>query len=296
VPVRAGLISRISGIHFDDFSRRFLRPLEHIVMSYKDKYSGDFMYTARHQRVAELVFDQVLGDQENRFNQVVRVLRHLNTDYSSDEQAFRQLIRGRSVSETFESLELGRRIFDVAQETAGENAHVLQQRGIFEMTHAGGSLDLAASFIEEAAALLPHDRTIQHSQAQVARERALRTSDPLYRMKLRERAREQLVGLVGGNSEQPHGYHTKALLALDDMRDILKEIAKAPSDLLERRLVASAREADEAIWTAQQMFPSEDRFLTVEAQFRESLSIRTTRPKMRCEGPSRRIHVRTGLQ
>jgi SIR2-like domain len=64
VAVRAGLISRVGGIRFEDFKSRFFSPLEHVLMTRKDKYTGDMMYVARHQHVAELVFQQVLADPE----------------------------------------------------------------------------------------------------------------------------------------------------------------------------------------------------------------------------------------
>ncbi len=42
VPVRAGTISRISGIRFEDYERDFFAPLENVVLTTRDPYTGDF--------------------------------------------------------------------------------------------------------------------------------------------------------------------------------------------------------------------------------------------------------------
>jgi hypothetical protein len=244
-------------------------PLEHVVLHYRDNYASDFMYAARHQHIAEMVFDTVLRDPEEKFNQIVRLVRHLDIDYSSDQLAFRQIMRGKTIAQTFQSQDLGRRIFDTAREVVGDDPHLLQQRGIFEMTHPGGSLELAASFIEKAVSLMPYDRAIQHSMALVTREQALNARDPLLRAKLRERAKARLGNLVGREASEPHGYHTAALLALDELRDVLKEIEKDHTELVERRLLAAIREAQNAISEGKQRFPHEEQFMTAEAQLLE---------------------------
>jgi len=60
VPVRAGLISRISGIGFKDFRDKFLLPLDRIVHARPDRYTGDVVYSARHPHVAKMVFSRAL--------------------------------------------------------------------------------------------------------------------------------------------------------------------------------------------------------------------------------------------
>ena len=101
VTVRAGLISRVSGIRFEDFRDRFFLPLEHVLTAKHDKYTNDMMYAARHQHVAELESEQVLGDPEQRFDVLLRLLKGLNLDYGCDSSAFWQLVRGRNVGDTF---------------------------------------------------------------------------------------------------------------------------------------------------------------------------------------------------
>jgi hypothetical protein len=47
VNIRAGTITRISGIDFEDYQRDFFHPLENIVRIQTDKYSGDYVYRTR---------------------------------------------------------------------------------------------------------------------------------------------------------------------------------------------------------------------------------------------------------
>lgn len=56
VPVRAGLVSRLTGIRFEDFQSRFLKPLERVVAVQSDWHSRDFVYKARHRDIAQILF------------------------------------------------------------------------------------------------------------------------------------------------------------------------------------------------------------------------------------------------
>ena len=139
------------------------------------------------------------------------MLNGMNISYSSDEYAFRVLTRGRTIADTFKSLELGQQLYQIAEELVGPDPFLLQQRGIFEMTHAGGSPDLAERYLDQAAELRPRDHTIMHSQAELLRKRAANSVDSLERAKLRQRASEKLAPLIDLVSEMIHtGFYTKA--------------------------------------------------------------------------------------
>jgi tetratricopeptide (TPR) repeat protein len=268
VAVRAALISRVGGIRFEEFKSRFFSPLEHVLMTRKDKYTGDMMYVARHQHVAELVFQQVLVDPEERFNVLLRLLKGLNLDYACDSSAFRQLIRGRIVTETF-SQELGRRFYDAAREVAAEDPYLLQQRAIFEMNHEGGSLELAKRYLDAAEGARPGDLVIRHSQAVLCRQLSLAASNPLLRQHWRTLALEKLSGLTGQDSES-YPYHTKSLLRLDELRDALQELNLKPEDeLTQRMVVAATRETETVLQEGMQRFPEDSALQATEAQFRE---------------------------
>jgi hypothetical protein len=114
------------------------------------------------------VFDNVLKDPEQRFDQIVQMMKVINISYSVDQEAFRQLIRGPKVADTFRSQELGRRFYDLAQEAIGEDLHLHHQRAVFELQHEGGSLVLAEAAWSKAAELAPYDKAIQHTGAALA--------------------------------------------------------------------------------------------------------------------------------
>jgi len=266
-PVRAGLIARVSGIKFADFENRFFKPLAHIVRPHLDTYSGDYAYAARHEHVAEMVFERVLAEPEARYDQLIRILTGMNLDYSSDRRAFGQLVRGHSISETFGSRELGRAFYEAAAKVAPREAFLFQQRGIFEMG-SGGDLALAEKYLGTARALEPYNRSIQHSLATLARKQAAATFNPLLRQRLRDKAKNHLSALVGPSAEDSYGFHTAAQVALDELKDILEALDSTdPDPLLEKRLVDTSRDFERYIQEGLQKFPLNSHLLTLEADY-----------------------------
>lgn len=272
VGVRAGLISRISGIRFEDFKERFLAPLDFVVKSYIDSYVADRMYAARHSHVADLVFQLVLSDPEARFDQMIRILDGINISYSTDSEAFRGMIRGRDVAEIFASYELANQFYDRAAALVGDDPFLLQQRAIFEIHHPGGNLTKAEKSLIMALDQAPYNKSIQHSFANLKRLQANFSENPILRDKHRLAARQQLRNLVGADARFPHGFHTKVLLLVDDLRDLLSEKDRKDLDgVEERRLVDLIREIEATLNEGQQRFPYEEMFLTVEADYRTLL-------------------------
>ena len=147
-PLRSGLISRVSGIRFEQFKTEFIQPLENLVRVSTDIHSRDIYYQSRHHHVAELVFNRVLPTPEEKFDHLVRMLTAINVDYSSDRETFSRLIRGRSLAAIFPNVDLGRLFYDHAQKAAPDDPFVFHQQAVFEMRHPGGELALA----ERAAA------------------------------------------------------------------------------------------------------------------------------------------------
>ena len=138
-PVRTGLISRATGIDFPQFRERLFEPLQDVVFVEEDRYSRDNYYRARHQHVAEVVFSQVLGEQNEKFDLLVSLIQVINPEYASDAETFATIIRGRNVASMFSAVELGRLLYDTALTVSSNESHVLHQRAIFEMRHPGGT-------------------------------------------------------------------------------------------------------------------------------------------------------------
>ena len=141
--VRAGLISRASGIGFEQFQTEFLQPLENIIHVAEDGHTRDFSYRSRHQHVAEIVFNRVLPTAEDKFDLLAKMINAINVDYQSDRETFSRLIRGRGIAGMFSSADLGRLFYERVQKAAPNDPFISHQRAVFEMQHPGGSLVLA---------------------------------------------------------------------------------------------------------------------------------------------------------
>jgi len=168
VPVRAGLISRVHGIPFETFRARLFRPLEHVVHTVQMPW-GDFAYQARHSEIAQIVFQQVLTESTERFNEYIRIIRALNPIYSVDHQALRGMLRAKWIHELFPRYEDAKAIYDSATEIMGDDAYLLQQRANYERIRPNGNLPLAQALLDKSRQLEPSDSTIVHTLAEVLR-------------------------------------------------------------------------------------------------------------------------------
>jgi predicted Zn-dependent protease len=190
----------------------------------------------------------------------------MNLSYSSDESAFKSIVNGRELAQLFPSQDLGRRFFDVALNVAGEDASLFQQRANFEISHAGGSPEVGLEWIEKAERLKPHDRAIRHTKGNILRACATAAKNPLRREEYRRAAREALMPLTGSDARQPHGFHTFALILLDDIRDYLNEKGGTKDDE-DRVLVGKLEELQKVVRTGLSIFPDESRLLAVESEY-----------------------------
>lgn len=266
VPVRAGLISRIANIHFSEFKSRFLEPLKKIVTAERDPYIGDMMYSSRHSTIAQIVFENILSEQERRFDALTRIIKHMNLSYSSDETAFKAMVTGREIAGLFPSQELGRQFFDLAISIADSDPAVLQQRAIFEINHSGGSPKVGLEWIEKAEKIRPHDRSIRHTKGNILRACANAEKNSLKKDELRRAAKYALAPLANTDARQPHGFHTLALVWLDDIRDYLEQ--KGDSiETEDRVLVEKLEELQRVIRNGLSVFPDESRLLAAESEY-----------------------------
>lgn len=268
-PVRAGLISRTSGISFTDFQAEFVQPLQNVVHIIEERHTGDFYYRTRHQHVAEIVFRRALPTQEDKFDLLSAVVAAINTGYSSDRESFSRLIKGRAIAEIFASADLGRLFYDRVLETSLEDPFVLHQRAVFEMQHVGGSLVLAEAAARKAFELNPNSRGIKHTQAEIARRQANDTDDPLRKEAFRRITREKISGDTGKMSE--YDLHTRARLSIDELREELAE-DRASGVVSSKWFVEAVRDAETTIQRGLQLFPESAELLADEAAFRDVLN------------------------
>jgi tetratricopeptide (TPR) repeat protein len=263
VQVRAGLIARVHGVPFSEFREKFFGPLEHVVLAHKNDNIGDYLYRARHPEIAQIVFQQVLKEPTDRFNEYVRLLRDLNLAYTSDETAFRELTRARNLHELFPNHEDADALFAVAMERAPDDPYLLQQRANYERLRPNGNLSLALELLSKARGKAPRDNTILHTLGETLRAQSLSADTLLKRERFRKEARVVISNLIRDQDlgQEAFPRHTLVKLALDDVRDVL-----ADTNSPERVVDETIREAERTLLESIQRCPDEELFLQAEAE------------------------------
>ena len=266
VPVRAGLISRVHGIPFEDFQNRLFGPLDHVVFVSRLPW-GDYAYRARHSEIAQIVFDHVLDDPADRFNEYARILKALNPIYSIDLSSIRNMIRGKWVHRLFPDLDDARAIYDIAFEVMQRDAYLLQQRANYERIRPDGNLKYAEKLLHEARSLSPRDTSIVHTLAEVIRKKAESSTKPLERKKLRSEAGAVLRSISSTRDSNRYADVTRVKLATDEVRDLLDTAGTS-----ERQLDETIRNAERVISDVLQKYPGDQHVLAAEADFAAALS------------------------
>ncbi len=113
---RAGLISRVHGISFNSFKEELFKPLEYIVFSYRDDIIFDYIYRTRHSHIAKIIFERVLTDQNIKYDEIARIINHLDVDYRSDQEAFHRIMNYKTILELFQNPDLGRSLYRIAKQ------------------------------------------------------------------------------------------------------------------------------------------------------------------------------------
>lgn len=267
VPVRAGLVHRLTGVSFNEFRRDFFAPLESIVLTEEYRPALDMAYRARHPWVAQIVFERALPNENDRFDLYMSILKEIDIGYTPDRSAFRESIRARNLKELFSDPLMVEEIYRSAKEASYDDGYLFQQHAIYEMRRVNGNLVRANELISYARKLLPFDRSITHtmSELEMARANAART-DVERKMHLEE-ARQHASRLTGANSDSGHGHVTLVKLALGRLREVLE---KSVAD--EEEVTAAAKQVEQALSDGLQKFRNDEYLLAAEADFSRLLN------------------------
>lgn len=260
VPVRAGLISRIHGIPFSDFRDRLFKPLEYVVMVFEDTVLKDHLYIARHPLIAEVVFERILTDPEDRFREYIRILDSLNIAFKTDRDAYRRLVRGRVLLGLFPSHEMVEAIFRNSEELARDDPYLYHQHGTYELNRPDGNLNIAFEHFTRAKEMSRGNVTIVHSLAELELERAERAHTVLEREHYREQATKLANAVRNDPISGSYGYHTLLKIGLGRLRDLLSDAASSSQEI-ERAL----REVEGLLELGLQKFPDDEFILSAEA-------------------------------
>lgn len=272
VPVRAGTISRVSGIRFTEFETDFFAPLEHLIFTQREPITGDWQYKARHSLVAKIVFDRACSTDEEKAAQFVRLIHGLDIGFSTDLRALSDILRGRTLADQMANVRFGREIYEAAINIAPDAAFVLQQWAIFESQHPEGALKEAERLSSEARTLEPRNNSIIHTQAEVARKSANATESQLLKDQYRRQARDRLDEMRP--KDDRFAMSSRAKLLLDELTELAEELSEDSRPLDIRSFEDKIRDAETAMSRALQLYPDDPELLQTEARFRTALSQR----------------------
>lgn len=262
VTVRAGTISRASGISFREYEEKFFSPLKDIIAVVEDPYTQDYAYRARHSRVAQILFRQVCTDDVSKVAQFIRLINGFDVGFSSDSRALEAICRGRSLNESFVEPTGAREIYRAAIKVAPRQAYLYQQWAIFESTHPRGELLLAEEYADIAAGMEPRNLVFVHTQAEVARKRANLETSPVLKEQLRRRTR----AFLGKMSRDRFSVSSRCKLLVDEISDLSRSLLDHERESEDRFFAEKLKEAESTISAAHQEFPEDAELFEIEAR------------------------------
>lgn len=272
VGVRAGLLSRVSGVNFNDFFRTLMSPLENVIKVYYDYKIGDNVYRSRHQYIAEIVFDCALRTAELKSQQIIRIIRYLNNSYDSDRIAISQLIKGKALASQFTEKPLAYAIFNAAEEAGIHPSVIFHQRAVFELHHPGGDLRAALNFIikaeEDPGNISP--RTLSHTKSNIFRRLAIVSDIPLEKNKLRQDALNILNRGIN-NSNDSLSFFTKGQILLEDLKDKTLQFTNNENgnatEIQNEVINEISKQFELNLTKGLQLFPGDEKLLNLESSF-----------------------------
>lgn len=268
--VRAGLISRISEIGFHQFQERLFKPLEHVIKVVHDARTRDYAYTSRHELISQIVFEQSLSNPHDKANQILRIVGSLNLDYSSDNDCFQQLLKGRSLAESFTDKGLVYQIYEAAEVDGANVGYLYHQKAVFELNHRGCDIKAAFAAIQRAEKENPENRAVQHTKALVFKQKAKFANSSIEVRNFRAEAKAILEAQLR-NSRASHPYHALIEIIFDELEDSSKNINTKVS--IDKRVIESLiQDIDKLLINGLQNFPNDPHLLTLNSRLENYLS------------------------
>ena len=266
IPIRAGLINSIFGINFTDFKRKFLNPLEEIVIVKEDRFK-DLYYIARHPYIAQIVFEQVLTKVEDRFNRFIEVLKELNVVFESDRKAFREMIKANHLMDLFnQSHDMISQIYDYAKEHSPDDPFVLQQMAIYEFKRPNGNLIKAREYVVVAENLDSRNTSIMHTKAELYLKLAETTKNSLEFERLLAEVSNSINQIE--RLRQPDTYSYSTLIKIELLK--LKrctEFGTATFDIDDTKINNIVEKTEKILYKSLQLFPNNYVLLKLQAEY-----------------------------
>jgi len=263
VPVRAGTISRASGIDFREYQEKFFKPLQDMILTARDPYTGDYTYKTRHTHVARILFGRVCDDDERKTQQLIRMIHGFDVGFSSDSRALEGICKGRSFSDSFSDPAAVRSIFEAAIGVAPKQAYLYQQWAIFESTHSGGDFVEAERLAEKASSMEPRSMTFLHTQAEVARKRANFETSLVLKDQLRRLSRSFLDKMP---KNERFSTSSRCKLLVDEVTELSDRLGEDERFTDDKFFAEKLDDAERALQKAQHDFPDDAEMFETEAR------------------------------
>lgn len=263
---RAGLLSRVHGIGFNEFKEKFYEPLDFLVFDRRDYYINDYVYESRHQLIAEFVIDGILSDDQKRFDEYLLLLNNLDIDYDSDKNVFLYLTNAKNLIHFFKDNSKIRELYKTAKELSIDDPKLFQQEAIFEMESSGGSLVLAEKLLIRADEITEYrDPLIRHSLSELLLTKAISSTNLLEKKKLLTDVDNICKSLYSKRYTTAHPYHT----AIKAKLHLLEAFIEKEEDYAFEKLV---KETESLIARAIQLFPDESHIVEAESNFNKLIN------------------------
>ncbi|WP_447916318.1 SIR2 family protein [Delftia acidovorans] len=224
VGVRAGLLSRLNKISLDQLQEHLYASLSQVIRKNFDHKYRDIVYRSRHEEISRMVFNLAIQTSELRAFQLKRIVGALDLNYSSDNKAFYELIRGKRLADEFEDKMDAISIFEAASLVGASNAYLNHQRAILELNHTNGNLDEANSLLKaaelDARSEGRSDHSILHTKANLLRRRANMSTKKVERDRYRADAR---IILLPQQNQRDSSYAETLYghILLDEIKDLI---------------------------------------------------------------------------
>ena len=164
VPMRAGVLRRLTGVPFDDFQEKILNPAERVII--EDKEDDELVYRARHPIVAQIVADYKIPTAVERLSVYRRIMESLDLGISDDRLAYQRLSRSRELADSLISYSLKAAFYKACRDANPVDATAAQHWAIAAID--AGRFDTAQRQLGAARDLDPRDKSIQHSWGMLA--------------------------------------------------------------------------------------------------------------------------------
>lgn len=266
---RAGNLSRLHNINFSYFKENLFRPLESVVYDRRDYRINDYVFVSRHPYIAEMVFEQVLVNEEDRYNKYIDILSHLDVDYESDLLVFKDITNARKLMEIFKDGNKIRSLYAIARSNIGSDPFLLQQESIFEMKANDGDFSKSEELLDLATEISPDNIYFHHTKAELNLKKAERTDNEIIRNQLIKKTKEISSEIIqtfkNKNINISSTYHTLLKTYLFELKLLLKD---NKADLVDKKV----QDFEKTFNLAIQEYPEESFLLDAESKFNDMLS------------------------